>query len=141
MLRFALSLACVAAANIANIATDEDWALTDVSGNYSKLTVSKDGKLAVNTVKYPPIAGLRTKESDSLAEETEYASVTKSSFAAIRVSTKYTQAQFKRGFGSDVSFDTVDKDSKYQELGVIGFAHTGDGNATADFVIKSWCVH
>ena len=99
------------------------------------------GEIIVNTTSYPPIAGIRTKESTVKADEDVFSAVTKSSFAAIRVSTKYTQAQFKRGFGSDISFDTVDKDSKYQELGVIGFAHNGDGTANADFIIKSWFVH
>lgn len=92
------------------------------------------------------------------ATETVWSQVTKSSLTATRESKKYTRAQFKAGFGTDVSFDTLDKNGVRTELGVAGMvrprcmhmhectqpassafllqAHTGDGNGTADFIVR-----
>lgn len=64
--------------------------------------------------------------------------MTKSGLTATRVSTKYTLAQMKAGFGADASFETKDKDGKTTEMGTLGFAHTGNGGPEADFIIKAW---
>ena len=96
------------------------------------------GELEVDHTGYPVIEGIRTKESDTATEEAVLAAVTKSALTATRKSTKYTKANFAAGFGTDVSFQTVDSAGVTTELGAIGMQHTGDGGSTADIVFKTW---
>ena len=96
------------------------------------------GELEVDHTGYPVIEGIRTKESSSAAEEAVLAAVTKSALTATRKSTKYAKADFAAGFGTDVSFQTVDSAGVTTELGAIGMQHTGDGGSTADIVFKTW---
>jgi hypothetical protein len=98
---------------------------------------SADGGLNVYSTHYPVIQGIRTKESSVAADEEVFSRVTKSSLTATRVSTKYSQKQFKAGFGTDISFQTEGTDGLVEELGTIGFAHDGRGGPNADFIIKS----
>ena len=99
---------------------------------------SSNGGLNVHSDNYPVVQGIRTKESSSSADEATYSAVTKSSLTATRKSTLYTQAQFKAGFGTDISFQTTDSAGLTQELGTVGMAHDGKGGPSADFTIKTW---
>ena len=87
---------------------------------------------------YPVVEGIRTKESATPAEEAVLAATTKSALTATRKSTNYAKASFAAGFGSDVSFQTVDSAGVTTELGAIGMQHTGDGTSNADIVFKTW---
>merc|ERR1712167_10592 len=96
------------------------------------------GSMEVPSPNYPVIDGIRTKESTDAATEAKYAAATKSAVTATRKSSKYTKANFKAGFGSDISFQTTDSAGVTTELGVIGMQHTGDGASAGDIVFKTW---
>jgi hypothetical protein len=136
----------VAVAAGANVTTPFDF-LVSTSGDVSTArlvvggsgnVVVPNGQLSVNSLRYPVVHGIRTKESSSPADEATFSSVTKSSLTATRKSTLYTQAQFKAGFGTDISFQTTDSAGLTQELGTVGMAHDGKGGPSADFTIKTW---
>ena len=106
-------------------------------------TINEDttinGYMQAKTPKYPVVEGERTKEdATDPAQEFKYARTTKSALTATRKSTLYTKSQFQAGFGSDISFETVDKNNVHTELGAIGMQATGDGSSAADIVFKVW---
>ena len=116
-----------------------------ITGPYTQFVINASGdahfpkgSLFVSSTRYPVIEGLRTKESADPATEAVWSTVTKSSLTATRVSTLYTEAQMKAGYGTDVSFMTESADGVVDELGTVGFAHTGNGGPAADFIIKAW---
>lgn len=91
----------------------------------------------------PVIEGRRISESHDPISEGYRKRLMFSSLTSTRVSTKYGFHEMENGFGTDVSFQIVDKEGDSRELGVIGMVKSGTnstGYTTADFVFNSWNV-
>merc|ERR1712166_404148 len=117
----------------------------DSAGDYDRLQIKSTGAVVVPHgnfqsigISYPLNEGVRTKESATVSDETEWSQVTKSGITATRKSTKKTKDQFLSGYGSDISFQTLDSANVTTELGIFGMQHDGLGGSDGTFIFKSW---